>query len=715
MLAEPMFQFNEDLMNTSVKTSMVNCGSTQRVLNTQTTPTTPQSTTLTLTSTSTSRPSLKRPSKLELKVNLNEEHDKNNNLLDNDSSKVPSSVLKDSTNHQQQQSSSAVRNNKKKRRRFASDMQTTRFSDVYSLTSEVLGQGAYGRVCTCRNIYSRKEYAVKIIDKITHPQRERVFKEIEIFLHCRDCVNILQIIEFFEEEDKFYVVFEKMEGGPLLSHIEKRGHLSEREASEIVKQIASALDFLHSKGMSHRDLKPENILCLNKNSVIPVKICDFDLGSSIKINSRTATPVTTPELTTPVGSAEYLAPEVVEAFINDMSYDKRCDLWSLGVICYIMLSGKCPFTGKCGSDCGWDRGEQCFECQELLFERIKEGFYDFPDEDWGHVSEDAKDLIRHLLVRDVTKRYSASDVLHHPWIAGNAPSTQLCTPSLLKRNNSVRDIGKYADEAVAINRMVEHKFSISSINSDFKINLQQKALENKVDDYDDDDVNEPIEMVFHAQLNLNDIQFIGFNDSTPENHSPTEDDYDDHTNTNTPLVIGNNIPYKTSEAISIGTVIRRNRTWANKVSTSSSSDDNSIRQDHFNQYASPCGDSDDLGDYCENYSYKDNFFAASSVDTVICGSASYLRQQFQAKSNQITKKSIPFKLMNENDGNNDDDDDDDLSSIELSSIRPTINKQEQKQQILMSNKQSPPSTSKKKKKKKSPKKNKSATKAKMKL
>lgn len=557
MLAEPIFQFSEDLQpSTKVNGGNSNLANTKSCVvknfggscsldacnrynkNERILP--------------TLRSSLKRPSKLELKINLNEQqtastasqqlvvqqcqlnqsshhqninlqhhHDRNNNFISQNNAitsnsfnnsnnnsisnlKSSSLILKETTNgstsvlninsvHIQNQdlhiSTNAVApatmsnsnrpiTTKKKKRRFAADMQSTHFSDIYSLTGEVLGQGAYGKVWTCRNIYTSQEYAVKIIDKYRHPNRERVFKEIEIYLHCRDCANILKIIEFFEEEEKFYVVFEKMEGGPLLNHIEKRGYLTEREASLIVKDIATALNFLHSKGMAHRDLKPENILCQYSDSVIPVKICDFDLGSSIKINSQSATPVTTPVLCSPVGSAEYLAPEVVEAFINDMSYDKRCDLWSLGVIVYIMLSGKCPFTGKCGSDCGWDRGQECPDCQQFLFERIQEGVYEFPSADWDRVSEDAKDLIRHLLEHDVTMRYSAADVLRHSWITGKVPQTQLCTPTLLKRNNSVRDIDKYADEALAINRMVEQTFSNSihgclSKSSSFYLENQQ--------------------------------------------------------------------------------------------------------------------------------------------------------------------------------------------------------------------------------------------------
>ncbi len=115
------------------------------------------------------------------------------------------------------------------------------------------------------------------------------------------------------------------------------------------------------------------------------------------------------------------------------TYDKRCDLWSLGVIVYTLLSGICPFTGECGFDCGWDRGQECHNCMQSLFNRIKEGMYDFSSGDWDHISENAKDLIRHLLEPNLKMRYSALDVLLHSWITEQVASTERCTPFFFKR------------------------------------------------------------------------------------------------------------------------------------------------------------------------------------------------------------------------------------------------------------------------------------------
>ncbi|XP_016065229.1 PREDICTED: MAP kinase-interacting serine/threonine-protein kinase 2 isoform X2 [Miniopterus natalensis] len=316
----------------------------------------------------------------------------------------------------------AKKRGKKKKRCRATDSFSGRFEDVYQLQEDVLGEGAHARVQTCINLITNQEYAVKIIEKQPGHIRSRVFREVEMLYQCQGHRNVLELIEFFEEEDRFYLVFEKMRGG-----------------------------------IAHRDLKLENILCEHPNQVSPVKICDFDLGSGIKLNGD-CSPISTPELLTPCGSAEYMAPEVVEAFSEEASiYDKRCDLWSLGVILYILLSGYPPFVGHCGSDCGWDRGEACPACQNMLFESIQEGKYEFPEKDWAHISFAAKDLISKLLVRDAKQRLSAAQVLQHPWVQGCAPENTLPTPMVLQRNSCAKDLTSFAAEAIAMNRQLAQR------------------------------------------------------------------------------------------------------------------------------------------------------------------------------------------------------------------------------------------------------------------
>ena len=201
--------------------------------------------------------------------------------------------------------------------------------------------------------------------------------------------------------------------------------------------IYFSLQFLHKKGIAHRDLKPENVLCEFEDQLCPVKICDFDLGSGIKFNSQFSSPISTPALLTPVGSAEFMAPEVVEAFMDDterdLAYDKRCDLWSLGIIMYILLCGYPPFSGNCGSQCGWNQGEPCNACQELLFHSIQDGHFDFPEAEWKDISNEAKDLISKLLVKDARQRLSAEMVSAHPWVRFGGPSRVLVTPQNIKR------------------------------------------------------------------------------------------------------------------------------------------------------------------------------------------------------------------------------------------------------------------------------------------
>lgn len=183
---------------------------------------------------------------------------------------------------------------------------------------------------------------------------------------------------------------------------------------------------------------------------------------------------------------------MVEAFIGDadtQAYDKRCDLWSLGVIAYILLSGYPPFYGKCGEDCGWERGENCNACQELLFHSIQEGRYDFPEPEWDNISPEAKDLIANLLIKDARKRLSAQQVrsliqysahglsrlrlffylmffivfqvLKHPWLKCASDAAPLVTPSVIKKNNSARELSQFAESAMAVNRVVQQHFSMN--------------------------------------------------------------------------------------------------------------------------------------------------------------------------------------------------------------------------------------------------------------
>merc|ERR1712045_564905 len=317
---------------------------------------------------------------------------------------------------------------RKKKKKTDRTLVASTFADLYKLTGETLGEGSYGKVETCVNIYTGLEYAVKVIEK--RPGfycRPKVLKEIEIYHLCRGQHNNIQLIEYFEETERFCLVFEKINGGPLLDHIQARICFTEAEASSIIADLSHALKYLHNKGIAHRDIKPDNILCVNSSAPSPVKLCDFDPCSEASID------ISTPTLLTPVGSVEYMAPEVVDTFLIDdydddddesICYNKKCDLWSLGVIMYILLCGYAPFSGNCGLDCGWDRGESCTDCQERLFSSIKGA------------------------------RLDANQVLDHPWVLYGGNSNSLMAPTILRRQTSIKDLEDFASRAMAVNRAV---------------------------------------------------------------------------------------------------------------------------------------------------------------------------------------------------------------------------------------------------------------------
>jgi len=140
-------------------------------------------------------------------------------------------------------------------------------------------------------------------------------------------------------------------------------------------------------------------------------------------------------------------------------YDKRCDLWSLGVMMYILLCGYPPFSGSCGFNCGWAQGGACETCQRNLFNNIQQGHYEFHHNEWGTISEGAKNLIGRLLVKDAKKRLSARDVLNHPWLTNNN-TAELMTPAKIRKNNSAKELSQFAESACAVNRvLLQHNIS----------------------------------------------------------------------------------------------------------------------------------------------------------------------------------------------------------------------------------------------------------------
>jgi len=219
-------------------------------------------------------------------------------------------------------------------------------------------------------------------------------REIEIMKKI-DHANVLKLQEVYETEDVIALVMELVNGGELFYKIVEKGNYSEKDAVRIVRQMMKGVEYLHGQGIAHRDLKPENLLCQmdSRDDYKPFRVVIADFGLSKNFDGGEA-------LQTSCGTPDYVAPEVITA---EGSYDKSVDMWSCGVITYVLLCGFSPFLS---SD------------QTGLFEKIMKAEYDFPDPEWTHISDNAKDFIRKLLVKDRHTRYNAQQCLEHPWLSG---------------------------------------------------------------------------------------------------------------------------------------------------------------------------------------------------------------------------------------------------------------------------------------------------------
>nr|XP_020862652.1 calcium/calmodulin-dependent protein kinase type IV [Phascolarctos cinereus] len=261
--------------------------------------------------------------------------------------------------------------------------------DFFEVETE-LGRGATSVVYRCIQKGTQKPYALKVLKKTV--DKKIIRTEIGVLLRLSH-PNIIKLKEIFETQAEISLVLELVTGGELFDRIVEKGYYSERDAAQAVKQILEAVAYLHENGIVHRDLKPENLLYATPEPDAPLKIADFGLSKIVEDQVT---------MKTVCGTPGYCAPEI----LRGCAYGPEVDMWSLGVITYILLCGFEPFYDE--------RGDQ------YMFKRILNCHYRFVSPWWDDVSLNAKDLVRKLIVLDPKKRLTTFQALQHPWVTGKA-------------------------------------------------------------------------------------------------------------------------------------------------------------------------------------------------------------------------------------------------------------------------------------------------------
>ena len=261
--------------------------------------------------------------------------------------------------------------------------------DYYKVDKE-LGKGSFAVVREGFNRKTGEPVAIKIIDRSSLEEDDELALQTEVeILSQMDHPNVVKLYEIFDTKEAMYLVMEIMTGGELFDRIVEKEHYSEREAADAIRPIVDAIRYCHGLGVLHRDLKPENLLYVSKDEHAILKISDFGLARFLQGGLAT----------TACGTPGYVAPEI----LFGKGYGKEVDYWSIGVILYILLCGFPPFYE---------------ETNQELFEKIKNGEFEFMSPYWDDISDLAKDLINKLLVVEPTQRLNAEEILAHPWIVG---------------------------------------------------------------------------------------------------------------------------------------------------------------------------------------------------------------------------------------------------------------------------------------------------------
>ena len=268
-----------------------------------------------------------------------------------------------------------------------------KFSDLYEM-KEVIGKGKFGVVNLGIHKKTGQQVAIKILNKEnikTLEDKELVQIEIGILKLCHH-PNIVRLLDHLENNDYIYIVTEYIEGGTLGQYFKKKKfNFSERQATNIMSQIASGVKYLQQYGIVHRDLKPDNIMITQQNDFGVIKIMDFGLSKILSPNEK---------MVDGYGTLSYVAPEV----LLRTPYNKEVDIWSMGVILFYMLSGKLPFRGR---------------KEQEVAEKIVYSDLEFDEDDWEIRSQSVQDLITRCMEKDAQKRITIDEFINHPWFKKN--------------------------------------------------------------------------------------------------------------------------------------------------------------------------------------------------------------------------------------------------------------------------------------------------------
>eukprot|EP01024_Parvocaulis_polyphysoides_P045750 TRINITY_DN42879_c0_g1_i3.p1 TRINITY_DN42879_c0_g1~~TRINITY_DN42879_c0_g1_i3.p1 ORF type:complete len:537 (-),score=67.44 TRINITY_DN42879_c0_g1_i3:314-1924(-) len=285
------------------------------------------------------------------------------------------------------------------------------FEQKYQTTNKQLGKGSFGVIKECIKRSTGEVCACKMIAKSKLKHKEAVgdvIREVKILRTLNGRPNVVKLHDVFEDHSNVYIIMELCTGGELFEQLVARKRYTERDASIVIRQIANVVADCHLNGVIHRDLKPENFLFSTDKPDAPLKAIDFGLSTFFEPNQK---------FNDVVGSAYYVAPEVLYR-----SYGPACDLWSIGVIMYILLAGRPPFYSQ--TEAG-------------VFKKIMKGRWSMEHEPWPVISSTAKDLLKKLLISDPKARITAAQALSHKWLRGDQSVPDI--PLDFKVLNSLKD------------------------------------------------------------------------------------------------------------------------------------------------------------------------------------------------------------------------------------------------------------------------------------